>query len=76
MLISGQRFYFYEQLRDLQTENDRLNKLYSKNYFKKKESKRNFKEYKDKSSILINSLQSELNKYKSRVGNKFNLVYY
>lgn len=67
MLISGQRFYFFEQKRDLQAEIERLNLLYKKNYYKKKEYKKNITELQDKFNKTINRYDAEINNYKNRV---------
>ena len=52
IMISGQRGYFYEQKEFLSLEIERLNNLYKKNYYKKREWK---KKYNDSHSKLSSS---------------------
>lgn len=67
LLVSGQRFYFYEQKKNLQSEIERLNELYKKYYYKKKKQKVDVAEMKEKLAKSISRYESEIAIYKSRV---------
>jgi Tfp pilus assembly protein PilO len=73
LLVSGQRFYFYEQKKSLQSEIERLNELYKKYYYKKKMQKVDLAELKEKMAKMVSRYESEISGYKSRVKIKFKL---
>lgn len=67
LLLSGQRFYFYEQKKYLQAEIDRLNELYKKYYYKKKNQKEQILKLKEEITKSIGKYEMELNYYKNKV---------
>ena len=69
LLVSGQRFYFYEQKKHYQSEIERLNELYKKYYYKKKKQKVELLEIKEKMTKTVNKYENEIASYRSRVFN-------
>lgn len=67
MLLSGQRFYFYEQKKNLQAEIDRMNELYKKYYYKKKNQKAEILQLKEEITKNISKYEMEINFYKNKV---------
>ena len=66
-MISGQRGYFYEQKEFLSLEIERLNNLYKKNYYKKREWKKKYNDSNNEYLQNKNKLLKEVANYRDRV---------
>ena len=66
-MISGQRGYFYEQKEFLSLEIERLNNLYKKNYYKKREWKKKYNDLNNEYLQNKNKLLKEVANYRDRV---------
>lgn len=75
-LISGQKNFLTQQRQKLALEVDRLNILYKKNYFKKKDWKQKYIEKDKEIKSLINRYENEIQKYQKRVKIMNNLRIY
>ena len=67
IMISGQRGYFYEQKEFLSLEIERLNNLYKKNYYKKREWKKKYNDSNNEYLQNKNKLLKEVANYRDRV---------
>ena len=67
IMISGQRGYFYEQKEFLSLEIERLNNLYKKNYYKKREWKKKYNDSNNEYLQNKNKLLKEVANYIDRV---------
>ena len=67
LIASGQRSFHLEKTTTLENEVERLRILYKKNYFKRKEWKKKFKEKEEEMTKILNKLEKELEVFKSKV---------
>lgn len=67
VVVSGQKNFLMEQKQHLNDEVARLNILYKKNYYRKREWKARFAEKQQEILNMIKKYESEILKYQERV---------
>jgi hypothetical protein len=67
LIVSGQRNYFYSQKQFYLNEIDRLNELYQKVYFKKRDYKKKMQESQTEMKRSIELLEKELKNLRNKV---------